>query len=182
MWAKAVVLVVCVALGAGCSSGNTEPAAQADSGQSSADAAGGTDSSSSDLDAAQIVAALEDSGIPIGESVVWDETTDPNELLGRPGQYVGKATWTDTRVEPCYDGQPAFDCGGDVEVFKNENDRDERFDYLSLFATETGIGGYYMWKADNTVVRVGYELPPSSAATYEDALRKTFSEIQAFEP
>lgn len=118
-----------------------------------------------DLTIDTFLAALTDAGLPVGESTIWDEDTDPNELLGRPGQYVAKASWTDTRVE-CFSDPPGVDCGGDVELFENTDDRDERYEYLANFADEAMLGGYYQWKLPNAVVRIGFELTPSQAEEY----------------
>ncbi len=37
-----------------------------------------------------VVRELEARGVPVGEVEVYNEDNDPNKLLGRPGQYVGK--------------------------------------------------------------------------------------------
>lgn len=124
-----------------------------------------TEPEAEDLTIDAFLAALADAGLPVGQSTVWDEATDPNELLGRPGQYVAKATWTDTRVE-CFSDPPGVDCGGDIEIFENTDDRDERYEYLAGFADQAPIGGYYQWRLANAVIRVGFELTPSQAEEY----------------
>lgn len=124
-----------------------------------------TEAESEDLTAEAFLGALEEAGLPIGQSTIWDEATDPNELLGRPGQYVEKATWTDTRIE-CFSDAPGVDCGGDIEIFEDPDDRDERYEYLSGFADESLLGGYYQWRLPNAVVRIGFELTPSQAEEY----------------
>lgn len=118
-----------------------------------------------DLTIDAFLAALTDAGLPVGESTVYDDTTDPNELLGRPGQYVAKASWIDTRIE-CLGEDPGVECGGDIELFDNTDDRDDRYEYLAGFAEEAMLGGYYQWKLPNAVIRIGFELTPSQAEEY----------------
>jgi hypothetical protein len=46
----------------------------------------------------QIIAALKSAGLPIGAVRSYTASTDPNKLLGRPGQYTGKANFRDRRL------------------------------------------------------------------------------------
>src|SRR6266496_5060912 len=45
----------------------------------------------------QILQGLMPHGLPIGESFTYTADKDVNKLLGRPGQYVGKLNFKDTR-------------------------------------------------------------------------------------
>jgi hypothetical protein len=51
-------------------------------------------------DANEVVQRLEAEGMPIGESKAYSAENDPNELLGRPGQYTSKVIFKDTRLNP----------------------------------------------------------------------------------
>lgn len=51
-------------------------------------------------DAATLVRRLGSHVPTLVPSVVYNATTDPNRLLGRPGGYTSKATWADRRVKP----------------------------------------------------------------------------------
>jgi len=46
------------------------------------------------LTADDITKALEGNGLGASKVIVYDENTDPNKLLGRPGQYTVKVNWT----------------------------------------------------------------------------------------
>lgn len=130
--------------------------------------------------AADVLANLTDAGLPIGTSVVWTPDTDPNKLLGRPGNYINKATWIDERVaSECPDGEPDWACGGDIELFDDPQALTTRFDYLGTFASNFP-GGYYMWRTDTAIVRVGFALTPDDAAGYEAQLRAMFPTVEAF--
>ncbi|MFJ7250541.1 hypothetical protein ACIQWA_38680 [Kitasatospora sp. NPDC098652] len=66
-----------------------------------------------------------------GRSVTAED--DPNHLLGRPGQYTSKVTFTDTRVKAAdLDGQDADSVarGGAIEVFATPADAEQRAKYI----------------------------------------------------
>src|SRR5665647_137930 len=51
------------------------------------------------LTAAEVLDGLKSAGLPIGNAVEYTAETDTNKLLGRPGQYTGKANFEDTRID-----------------------------------------------------------------------------------
>lgn len=103
--------------------------------------------------------------LPVGETIIYDEETCPNNLLGRPGQYVGKADWEDTRVDQYGDTLT----GGTIEVFEDEATLIKRKEYLEPFLEEA-IFLQYMFIHKNVIVRIDKELTPSQADEYKDAL------------
>lgn len=124
------------------------------------------------LTAAEVVAELEDAGLPIEAVTVYDETTDPNELLGRPGQYTAKAAFRDGRLPDDLD--PTELVVGDVETFDNRDALGNRADYLEGFADNAFLGGWYQYLAGHAILRVTFDLPPDQAAEYETALEALF--------
>ena len=118
----------------------------------------------------------------MGETIVYSAESDPNELLGRPGNYVAKGGWDDLRATDCNSEDIGWECGGDVELFDGPDALTSRFDYLSTFATESPIGGYYMWRTPTAIVRVGYALTPDEAAAYDTALRTLFGDVEQYSP
>lgn len=123
------------------------------------------------LTAAEVVEGLRAAGLPIGAVTVFDASTDPNEQLGRPGQYTSKASFADTRIgtEP-----DAFSGGGDVEAFDDPAALTKRAEYLSGFADSPPIGGWYQYTAGNVILRVSFTLTPDQAAQYDAALQALF--------
>jgi len=125
-----------------------------------------------DMNASQILEAMKADGLAIGEIQAFDEVTDPNGKLGRPGYYTSKADFLDTRVdcgEWChYDGKILTDNGGTMEVFSSTKDAKSRENYLDYVTTETGFGKMYMYRFGNALFRVGMDLLPSQAKEYED--------------
>lgn len=127
-----------------------------------------------------VIDSLAAAGLPIGTTVEYTDVTDPNENLGRPGQYIAKAGWIDTRVDCALD-EPGWDCGGDVELFDNPDDLDNRWNYLTGFADTPPIGGFYMWRSDTAIVRVGFVIAPSLAHEYQAALGTILGGVEALE-
>ena len=103
--------------------------------------------------------------LPVGKTIIYDEETCPNNLLGRPGQYIGKADWEDTRVDQYGD----YLTGGTIEVFKDESTLAKRKEYLEPFLEEA-MFLQYMFIHKNVIVRVDKELTPTQAEDYKDAL------------
>jgi hypothetical protein len=51
-----------------------------------------------DLDGAEVVLALRESGLPVADARAFTPDTDPEKSLGRPNQYTVKVSWRDTRA------------------------------------------------------------------------------------
>lgn len=117
------------------------------------------------LTAEDVVERFKKLNMPIGEVIVYNEETCPNDLLGRPGQYIGKADWEDTRVEQFGDSLT----GGTVEVFDNQNSSLKRKEYLEPFLEEA-MFLQYLFVHKNVIVRIDKELTPTQADEYKDAL------------
>jgi hypothetical protein len=117
-----------------------------------------------------IVAALKGSGLPITGMEAYTADTDPNALLGRPGQYTGKANFTvDGIPENRRRTDRPFDIvnGGAVEVFGKAADLDARRKYLDAFQS---ISPEYLYSQGTVLLRLSHALTPDQAATYETAL------------
>lgn len=64
----------------------------------------------------QIVQSLTSSELPISAATPLTTTTDPNRLLGQPGQYSGKVVWRDTRA---HDAELAIELFEGTEALEN---------------------------------------------------------------
>jgi len=135
------------------------------------DSAVGTASSETDLNNIlsedDIIEAFISAGLPIQNVVVYNLETCPNNLLGRPGQYIGKASWEDARTEK-YD---TFFSGGTVEVFANKKDLNNRKNYLeeSPFTALVPLK-QYVYVYNNALIRIDFDLTPEEAEEYRKAL------------
>lgn len=119
-----------------------------------------------------IVEAFQAAGLPIGESVVYTATTDPNHRLGRPGQYTGKASWADTRIEqPESSDGPT---GGTVEVFASKDELAARRDYIKSVQESMPMLQQYILESGNALLRLEFALTPDQAAEYERVLESLY--------
>lgn len=120
------------------------------------------------LTAEEIVAAFKDAGLPIGRVEIYDAANDPNEMLGRPGQYTAKFNFADTRLE-----QSGEDVrGGSIESFDNEEDRQNRADYIKSIGEDMPIFAEYQYMSGLMLLRLDKGLTPDQAAEY-DAIFQT---------
>jgi hypothetical protein len=74
-----------------------------------------------DLDAAGVIKAITEQGLPVTLTVTYTAETDPNKQLGRPNGYTSKASFTDSRISAAdVAGRKEGDVGlgGSVEVFE----------------------------------------------------------------
>ena len=117
-----------------------------------------------EMDANQIVQRFQEAGLPIDNIIVYDEETDVNGLLGRPGQYTSKVNFADTRCEQWSDSDPV---GGTIEVFENSSDSSDRNEYLGSYDDLH----QYMYLYKNILFRLDYDLTPSQAEQYEEVFK-----------
>ena len=108
--------------------------------------------------------ALKQAGFPISSISDYTDKTDPNGLLGRPGEYTSKVNWADTRVEQYdVDEDPL---GGTIEVFSSKNDMESRKQYLEMMA----VNEYIYESPDGlALMRIDYDIVPDDAKQYENA-------------
>jgi hypothetical protein len=127
------------------------------------------------LTAAQITQKLKDAGLPISKVIVYTEKTDPNNMMGRPGGYVGKTAFVDKRVDPAKakdDSEGSAELGGSVEVYSISDAAAQRAAYVQGFYTGGMLGSEYDYSAGSVVLRVSGILTPSQARGYQDALNQ----------
>lgn len=129
------------------------------------------------LSAEEVVERLKAEGAPITDVQAFTAETDPNNLLGRPGEYTGKAAFHDERLEDealpnSEEGERVdAEAGGSVEVFENTEDAEERADYVRGFTEGGGVFGEYNYLRGHVFLRVANELTPTQAEEYERALK-----------
>lgn len=117
-------------------------------------------------DAGEVVRQLEGRGVPIGEVEVYNEDSDPNELLGRPGQYVGKANFELAGLKS--DGERGIDTseGGSVETFASEGEAEKRASYLETVSESGPLFTEYDYREGRVVLRLAGKLAPRKARRY----------------
>jgi hypothetical protein len=111
----------------------------------------------------QVIDAFERAGLPIQKRTVFDESTDPNGLLGRPNQYVEKMNFKDPR-----DKKRGGDCS--IEIFRNEQDAKSRKDYTDTIGKSAAIFASYSYLHKNVLVRISFGVVPADADVYRQVL------------
>jgi len=119
------------------------------------------------LTAEQIVQKFVDASLPVSNIVVFDESTDPNSLLGRPNQYTSKANFSDPAHE---ESDPAVP-DNTVEVFSNSKDAQNRAAYVKEVSSAMSYLAQYIYCIDRYVLRLHHDILPSDAAKYEAAFK-----------
>ncbi|HMJ15111.1 MAG TPA: hypothetical protein VK524_27040 [Polyangiaceae bacterium] len=89
--------------------------------------------------------------------VQYDENTDPNKLLGRPGQYLVKMNWKAA-------GQDAT-----LEVFRSAEDAKKRADYVDAIGKSSPMFLQYVYLNEErrAVLRLPKELTPTQAKEWQ---------------
>lgn len=158
MGPRTVTAALLLAALAGCSTGDATPAATPEVEAPVAVEA------PAPLDAAGLQAAI---ATPEMVSVVtYDATTDPNQLLGRPGGYASRVSWDDTRVpaEELAAAEPGdAERGGVIECFADEAAAAERLAYLGAFVG-TLLNEYQTVHGPCVLRLTGALLPDQAAA------------------
>lgn len=113
----------------------------------------------------------------VGEIEAFDESTDPNGNLGRPGEYISKADFEDTRLEQYGE----YLVGGTIETFENESDCNDRYEYLKTLQ-DSSLGmlalDQYMYKYDKAIFRIEYDLTPDQAEEYHEQIDTIMEQYQ----
>lgn len=127
-----------------------------------------------EITAESLIAAISDLE-NFGESIIYDENNDVNELLGRPNQYIGKVDFSDKRCEQYGE----YLVGGTFEIFSSEKDCNSRHTYLLQF-TDPSLGAFglhqYIYKYSNVILRIEYDLTSSQAEEYRDKFTEYIGE------
>lgn len=111
----------------------------------------------------QVVEAFDKSQLPMTKATIYDETTDPNGLLGRPNRYVEKMNFFDER-----DKIRKHECS--IEIFRNAEDAKARHDYLVTIGKASSLFATYPYLHKNVLVRISFGVLPKDADVYRLAL------------
>jgi hypothetical protein len=118
------------------------------------------------------VAGFQEAGLPVTEFVIFTAENDPNSLLGRPNQYVGKISFVDLRIGSEIEDPEDIGVseGGSIEVFANEADAKARYDYVTSVTKMMPMLAEYGYQVGNVYLRLSKELTPEQAEEYESIL------------
>ncbi|HVB60725.1 MAG TPA: hypothetical protein VNE61_05970 [Ktedonobacteraceae bacterium] len=121
----------------------------------------------------QIMQGLKAHGLPIGAYFNYTAANDVNKLLGRPGQYIGKLNFKDTRISSSDQGVDiSVPDGGSIEVFANTTDAKNRFTYIqSISKSGVALFAEYEYLDGVAILRISPQLTPAQAVQYEAAFK-----------
>lgn len=112
--------------------------------------------------AKEVKKALEGSDFDVSDVVVYDEDTDPNELLGRPGQYVVKVNFKTNGGD------------GSIEGYEDIDGAKGRKKYIDNLAKTQPIAVQYIYinERRTAVLRIPKEVKPKEAKRWEKWFQK----------
>lgn len=120
-----------------------------------------------------ITAAYKEANPAVTDSIIFTEENDPNEALGRPNQYIGKADLSIEGVEELNEDKAQGLSGGTIETFNNEKDCDARAEYLKAFM-DPAMGAFgvdqYTYKYKKMIFRISHSVTPENAAKYKELM------------
>jgi len=109
-----------------------------------------------------IISGFTAAGLTVENIEVYTAETDPNQLLGRPNQYIAKTNFT---------------CGenvsGTIEQFSNTSDLNSRKEYVTQVTSSMSMLSQYIYASDLFLLRIDHQLTPEDAAKYNE----TFLEL-----
>ncbi|HEX2054119.1 MAG TPA: hypothetical protein VHJ78_10395 [Actinomycetota bacterium] len=119
---------------------------------------------------------LKASRLPIGRVDVYNAETDPLKRLGRPGEYIGKAIFQDSRMPlEMQQGSNVIsfqNSGGIVETYRSAEELQARKRELDVARQQIpGALPEYNYINGVVLLRLGHVLTPQQAAEYENALK-----------
>lgn len=156
---------------AACSAGTKAASPAASASAAASNPSSGRKASAAAMTAGQVVAALRSHGLPVTLTKVFTAVSDPNHLIGRPGQYTSKAEFTDSRVKQ-RDATSHVAPGSSTEVFTSNADAMRRATYIeSVTQAAPMLGTEYDYVARDVLVRVSGQLIPAQARAYKAALQ-----------
>lgn len=169
---RPLLIAVAVLALAACSSGSDQPASQtATTTATAAEPSAATFASAGG--SKELVEALAARISQVSFTKAYTAEDDENHLLGRPGGYIGKASFADSRVKAADRPTDKTDVenGGGVEVFADAAGAQARKTYIDGLLKGSGgmLGTEYLYVSGTALLRVSGNLTPTVASEYEKA-------------
>jgi hypothetical protein len=121
-------------------------------------------------DAGDMATALAASGLPIADIQVLTSKTDPNKLLGRPGQYTSKVFFFDSRYPA--GANDVLSGENTIEGFATIAEAKRRAAYIIKITSGSPMFAQYVYHRGRFVLRLDKALDPDEATAYDEALAK----------
>jgi hypothetical protein len=114
----------------------------------------------------KILSQFSDAGIKVEDVIYYTEDNDLNKLLGRPHQYIAKASWRDPNISTS--GEVGVNTGGSIEVFLNERDLKARYDYIDAITSSSPLFVEYHYSNPPAFLRLSKDYTPSKAKSISE--------------
>lgn len=118
------------------------------------------------LNATTVAENLAKNGFPISNIISYNKKNDVNNLMGKPGQYIGKVNFADNRIEQ-YD--PTDPLGGSIEVFRNHRDAVKRQKYINTIGDAAPILSESNYVHKNYLLRIDRSLSRDEFNEYKNS-------------
>lgn len=142
-----------------------------------------TSNSQKQLNLNTILANLKAQYPTVQQTYIYTSSQDPNNELGKAGDYIAGAEFYDTRTNtpPSQSesaGSTAFgaDCGGAIEVYSTNAQAATRTAYLESFQSDGALSPGAVKQVNNVVVRASENY---SAAEQTDMINYLASQVQS---
>lgn len=123
-----------------------------------------------EMSAEEIYQWFLEANLPCIDLIVYDEETDVNHQLGRPGCYTSKVNFDDERMYK-NDNKPREKQKLTIEVFENTQDAVKRKTYVESIIEKVAIvTKQYIYLKGNALIRLPFDLIPKYAKEYEAVL------------
>lgn len=123
------------------------------------------------LTADQVMAKLAAAVPSAKQTIAYTAGSDPNSLLGRPGQYIGDIHFSDSRVpkdKTQYATPGDVEFGGAIETFATVGDAQTRATYVEkVTQAMASLAGEYDFQHGHVLIRVSRFLTPDQVAAYK---------------
>ena len=123
------------------------------------------------LSAEAVAKRLASAGLPVVQIVALTAATDSNKLLGRPGQYISKADFEDSRRLASGDDEMDV-TDNTIEVFATVADAQRRQAYITRVTSAAPMFTQYIYRRGTILLRIQKSMLPDEARSYEAALAK----------
>lgn len=116
-----------------------------------------------------VLAQLTAAGLAVVQPVTQTSATDPNRMLGRPGEYTARASFGIPGADEHADAG-AVDRGGVVEIWPSASGATRRAAQIQALLHGGGLGTEYDYPSGRVLLRISGTLTPDVAARYGRAL------------
>ncbi|HEX3622284.1 MAG TPA: hypothetical protein VHT97_08220 [Acidimicrobiales bacterium] len=122
--------------------------------------------------AGAVVDGMQRRGQPVGFVLRYTMATDPDHQLGRPGSYVSRADFSDTRLVPGGKGAPSReDASGSVEVYATVAEAQSRYAFFQAFEKDDKLIHERAILEGAVLLRLSQKLSGPQVDGYDAALK-----------